>query len=53
MSRLWPEHFDFGIDLAAKLGVRENLRAAAGDGGLNEPYLFVGPWGPKRPGPAE
>ncbi len=53
VGRLWPEHFDFGIDLAAKPGVRVNLGVAAGDGGLNEPYLYVGPWGPERPGPAE
>ena len=53
VGRLWPEHFDFGIDLAAQPDVRVNLGAAAGDGGLNEPYLYVGPWGPKRPGPAE
>jgi len=50
VGRLWPEHFDFGIDLAAKPGVRVNLGAAAGDGGTNEPYLYVGPWGPERPG---
>jgi hypothetical protein len=53
VGRLWPEHFDFGIDLAAKPDVRVNLGAAAGDGGINEPYLYVGPWGPGRPGPAE
>jgi hypothetical protein len=53
LGRLWPEHFDFGIDLGAKPGVRVNLGAAAGDGGINEPYLYVGPWGPERPGPAE
>ena len=55
--RLWPEHFDVGIDLAVnsrdKPGVRTNLGAAAGDGFDQEPYLYVGPWGPERPGPAE
>ena len=53
--RLWPEHFDVGIDLAVnnheKPGVRTNLGAAAGDGFHQEPYLYVGPWGPERPGP--
>ena len=55
--RLWPEHFDVGIDLAVdpvnKPGVRVNLGAAAGDGGHEEPYLYVGPWGDERPGPAD
>lgn len=55
--RLWPEHFDTGIDLAVdsvnKPGVRSNLGAAAGDDFHQEPYLYVAPWGPERPGPAE
>jgi hypothetical protein len=55
--RLWPEHFDLGADLAVnshdKPGVRTNLGASAGDGFHQEPYLYVGPWGPERPGPAE
>jgi hypothetical protein len=55
--RLWPEHFDVGVDLAVnsrdKPGVRTNLGAAAGDGFDQEPYLYVGPWGPERPEPAE
>ncbi len=55
--RLWPEHFDVGADLAVnsagKPGVRTNLGAAAGDGFHQEPYLYVGPWGAERPGPAE
>ena len=45
VGRLWPEHFDYGIDLAAAPGVRCNLGAAAGDGFHAEPYLYVGPWG--------
>ncbi len=48
VGRLWPEHFDFGIDLAARHGVRCNLGAAAGDGFSVEPYLYVGPWGAAR-----
>ena len=50
VGRLWPEHFDYGIDLAAKPGVRTNLGAAAGDGFNAEPYLYVGPWDSDRPG---
>ncbi|WP_395155109.1 hypothetical protein [Ilumatobacter sp.] len=53
VGRLWPEHFDFGIDLAAQPDARVNLGAAAGSGVLDQPYLYVGPWGPERPGPAE
>lgn len=53
VGRLWPEHFNFDIDLAAKPDIRVNLGAAAGNSSLNEPYLSVRPWGPKRPGPAE
>jgi hypothetical protein len=61
VGRLWPEHFDYGIDLsatgtAAATDVRCNLGAAAGDAFHAEPYLYVGPWGfvdgdPARPGP--
>jgi hypothetical protein len=55
--RLWPEHFDLGVDLAVntrdKPGTRTNLGAAAGDEFHQEPYLYVGPWGAERPGPAE
>ncbi|MGB3734812.1 MAG: hypothetical protein WA964_07640 [Ilumatobacter sp.] len=55
--RLWPEHFDVGIDLAAdptnQPDGRVNLGAAAGDEFHQEPYLYVGPWGPQRPGPTD
>lgn len=44
IARLWPEHFDVGIDLAVAPGVRCNLGASAGDGSHEEPYLYVGPW---------
>ncbi|MFK7919421.1 MAG: hypothetical protein AB8G14_15200 [Ilumatobacter sp.] len=54
VSRLWPEHFDVGTDLAVdpanKPGVRTNIGAAAGDEAHQEPYLYVAPWGPDRPG---
>lgn len=53
VGRLWPEHFDFGIDLAAAPGRRCNLGAAAGDAFDAEPYLYVGPWGAERPGRAD
>lgn len=53
VGRLWPEHFDHGIDLAASPGVRCNLGAAAGDGFSDEPYLYVGPWDAGRPGSAD
>jgi len=52
VGRLWPEHFDYGVDLAARPGVRCNLGAAAGDGFSDEPYLYVGPWDDGRPGSA-
>ena len=54
--RLWPEHFDVGVDLAvdtrAEPGGRVNLGASAGDSFHQESYLYVGPWGDERPGPA-
>ena len=55
VARLWPEHFDVGLDLAVdaarKPGTRCNLGAAAGDSFHPEPYLYVGPWDSARPGP--
>jgi hypothetical protein len=53
VGRLWPEHFDYGIDLDAAPGVRTNLGAAAGDTYCDEPYLYVGPWDAGRPGPSD
>jgi hypothetical protein len=50
VGRLWPEHFDYGVDLAAAPGVRTNLGAAAGDAVSDEPYLYVGPWEVPQPG---
>jgi hypothetical protein len=50
--QLWPEHFDAGCDLAVG-GDRVNLGASPGDGFHGEPYLYVGPWGPQRPGGAD
>lgn len=53
VGRLWPEHFDYGVDIAAAPGVRCNLGASPGDGFHQEPYLYLGPWDAGRPGPAD
>lgn len=52
VGRLWPEHFDYGIDLDPGTGARCNLGAAAGDSAHETPYLYVGPWTEARPGDA-
>ncbi len=55
-AQLWPEHFDHGCTVT--LGgtgddaPRANLGASPGDGYEPEPYVYVGPWGPERPGDA-
>jgi hypothetical protein len=49
--QLWPEHFDLAVDLAAGSG-RANLGASPGDAFCAEPYVYLGPWGPERPGDA-
>ncbi|HKD98310.1 MAG TPA: hypothetical protein VKB69_12080 [Micromonosporaceae bacterium] len=36
---LWPEHFDLGITLD-----EVNYGVSPGDGWLDEPYAYVGPW---------
>jgi hypothetical protein len=48
--QLWPEHLDAGtaVDLGAGVGV--NLGFSGGDAFSEEPYAYVGPWGPERPG---
>ncbi|MGO8824282.1 MAG: hypothetical protein ACLQU9_03470 [Acidimicrobiales bacterium] len=48
--QLWPEHFDAAtaLDLGAGAGV--NLGFSGGDAFCEEPYAYVGPWGPERPG---
>lgn len=50
LVRLWPEHFDVGVDIAARPGVRVNVGGSPGDGFSAEPYLYVGPWTEDRPG---
>lgn len=48
--QLWPEHFDAATDVAVAPGRRVNLGASPGDGFHAQPYLYVGPWDPDRPG---
>jgi hypothetical protein len=50
LPRLWPEHFDIAIETEARPGRRVNLGGSPGDGFCAEPYLYVGPWTPDRPG---
>jgi hypothetical protein len=42
---LWPEHFDVGITVA-----EINYGVSPGDGYLDEPYAYVGPWQPRQGG---
>jgi len=42
---LWPEHFDVGIVVGEC-----NYGVSLGDGTIDEPYAYVGPWTP-RTGP--
>jgi hypothetical protein len=51
--QLWPEHFDVGtaLDLGSGRGV--NLGFSPADAFSDEPYVYVGPWGPERPGPPD
>jgi hypothetical protein len=56
--QLWPEHFDVGTGLDFGRGVGDgnadgdgvNLGFSAGDSFSEEPYVYIGPWGPERPG---
>ncbi len=47
--QLWPEHFDAATNFALANGSRVGVGASPGDGYVDEPYLYVGPWGPERP----
>ncbi len=49
VAQVWPEHFDLGCDVAGGSS-RVNLGASPGDGTHADPYLYLGPWGPERPG---
>lgn len=50
--QVWPEHFDVACDVAwgPGEGRRANLGGSPGDASSDEPYLYLGPWGPERPG---
>lgn len=54
LPQLWPEHFDLAIDLAydpaSPVERRVNLGGSPGDDHHPQPYLYVGPWTPDRPG---
>ena len=55
--QLWPEHFDLATSVAIGAGDGEgvgrvNLGFSAGDAYSDEPYAYVGPGGPDRPGDA-
>jgi hypothetical protein len=52
LVRLWPEHFDVAVDVAARSGLRVNLGGSPGDSFSDEPYVYVGPWTGDRPGDA-
>ena len=48
--QLWPEHFDAATTVTLPSKGSVNLGFSPGDGFESEPYLYVGPWGPERPG---
>ena len=50
--QLWPEHLDVGtsLDDGRGDGAGVNLGFSSGDAFSEEPYAYVGPWGPERPG---
>jgi hypothetical protein len=50
LIRVWPEHFDVSVDVAAMPHARVNLGGSPGDSFSSEPYLYVGPWTADRPG---
>ena len=44
-ATLWPEHFDFALDLGdAEAGTRANYGSSPGDAAIETPYLYIGPW---------
>jgi hypothetical protein len=49
-TQLWPEHFDVATTVRVAGGARANLGFSPGDGHLDEPYCYLGPWGDDRPG---
>jgi hypothetical protein len=51
-TQLWPEHFDVGtaVTRSDPHGPSANLGYSPGDAFSADPYVYVGPWGPERPG---
>jgi len=44
--QLWPGHFDPAIEIGDQdKGHRASIGASPGDHSVDEPYLYVGPWG--------
>jgi hypothetical protein len=52
-TQLWPEHFDVGTAVTRSQGPSANLGYSPGDSFSAGPYVYVGPWGPERPGDAD
>lgn len=48
--QIWPEHFDAATNVAVDGVGRVNLGFSAGDSWRDEPYAYIGPWEPVRPG---
>ncbi len=48
--QLWPEHFDAATTVTSPSSEPVNLGFSAGDAFESEPYVYVGPFGPTRPG---
>jgi hypothetical protein len=49
-TQLWPEHFDAATTVTLAPAQPVNLGFSPGDGFESEPYVYVGPWDPERPG---
>jgi hypothetical protein len=49
-TQLWPEHFDAATTVTLPSAEPVNLGFSPGDTFESEPYLYVGPWSPARPG---
>ncbi len=44
--QIWPGHFDPAVEVGdTEAGQGANYGGSPGDGGHDEPYLYVGPWG--------
>lgn len=50
--QLWPEHFDASCVVSVGPGPddRCDVGVSPGDHHHDEPYLYIGPWGSRRPG---